>query len=621
MRLTLSLVTLALAVLATAIVVKVIFPHFSAWQNSSSWVQVDARLIDYELTVTKSESRNGENSIEYDSNLIVNYNYSYKGEEYLGNRLAIEGVEPSDQHLYKLKRIFDTADHASKAITVWVNPKNPEQSTVDRSFRWRGLDLFIAFFIGTGVLGYSGAIEILRSVFFFVNPRLHAGLRKKAARKLTKATTLYDRDATITPLGWGLLIFLFLPIYAGGFRFALLNLIDGEIVLGLVPLLLGGAFIGIFVYVGAKVFSKAIHLGAVRIIANDYPWRAGGQLSGFGKIATNRLPPMATVEFRVGCDQYDHRKAETKKKKLWINKSQARISTSGRYTQAQFDFEIPDDLPSAENDKAIKIDWWIELSVDGYKKETVSKRYDNLGVFQIAPEKQILKDKRLNRNVVTRPGLWDFSTIFLTNGALLTGILVFDWSVAYALLGILIETALIALLSPLLLIGLPRQDGGTKVESEGSNSNYSAGVGLGNAVRNGPFILGLLAFQLMVINIVFGLPFTDVVANKGGVLSGLLHFVDVYNLWLPIAAVFISIPFELRKQSRKSATVNIDQLTIDIVSAPLLRMFFTTLIVVASSSIVFSLDRSDGLQALLLTIVAFKVWIEYSLVRWGRLEI
>lgn len=555
--------------------------------------------------------------------LNVNYSYSYKGEEHLGNKLVIDGVDPSDQYLYKLKKMLDLADKDSKAMSVWINPEKPSQSVVDKSLRWRGLDFFIALFIGTAVLGYSGVVEILRSVFFFINPRLHKRLRQKAFRKQTKTTTLYDRDSTIAPIGWGFALFLFLPLYLGGFRFALLALIDGNIVLGLVPLILGGAFIGILVYaaIKAKVFSKTINLGAVKLVVKDYPLQVGGSLSCFCKIVTSRLPDMAAIEMRVGCDQYDQRKVKTKKKKLWLDKSEAKISTDGRYSYAQFDFEIPNDLPSVENEKAVKVDWWVELSVTGHQKEKLLKRYGNLGVFQTDPEKIVLNEKRLKNNVVTKPGLFDFSTIFLTNGALLFGIFVFDWSVMHTLMGILVETAFIALLSPFLLIGLPKKSVATRVESEESNGRYSVGFGIGRSILNFPFVLGLLTFQAFIINFFFDLQFADLVANNNGVLFALLHFIGIHNLWLSIAAVFISMFFEWRKLSRKSTTVNIDQLKNNITGAPLLRMFFTTFIMVSSLFFTLNLDSGDGLQVLLLIIVAFKLWIEYSLVRWGRLEI
>ena len=102
MRLVLSLFTITLAVIATFILVNVIVPHFSTWLHARNWVQVDTISSDYKFAVTKSEEKNTDGGIDvkYLPELNVNYSYSYKGKKYLGNKLVIDGVDPSDQYLY-----------------------------------------------------------------------------------------------------------------------------------------------------------------------------------------------------------------------------------------------------------------------------------------------------------------------------------------------------------------------------------------------------------------------------------------------------------------------------------------------------------------------------------------
>jgi len=628
MRLLLSLFVLGLAALATFILIYSIIPHVVSWQSAQSWVRLEATLINHEFIVSekRTSDSSGDSYSEYEHDLTLQYNYVYEDKAYQANKLALNGISPSKQFLYKLKADLDAARRDNQKIAVWVNPNNAQESVLDRSFRWRGFDLVILFFVCLGVLGYCGVIELLRTVFFFVRPRLNSNLRKNAELGKHKTTTLYDRDTPITPIGWGILIFLCLPIFAG-FRFPILNLIDGEIVLGIVPLVIGLAAVGLFVRIARMALTKMIKVGAVRVKVNQYPVLVGQRLFGYAELPTRNLSPSVNVYIRAGCDQHDHRKAKVKSKKLWGDSENAKLTSEGRNSNAHFDFLIPDNLPSADNDKAIKVNWWLELNIEASGKKTITKRYDDLAVFQMDSKLTLARDKRYKNNVVTKPKLWNFSTIFLTNGALLFGIFFFEWAVDAAMLVMLFETALIALLSPFLLVGLskakksPKKTNSIESDAQQGKRPYRLIDALGLVIIYLPFTLGLLFFQIFVLQFIYKLSVLDLITEQDSFFAGLLNVFKVYNLWLPALAVVISMVFEWTRLSEKSKTVDISRLVNDLRSAPLMRMFITTFLMVFAGFILFIPDAGDRLRSLLFILIAFKLWIEYSLIRWGRLEV
>lgn len=628
MRFVFSLFFLLFALVATVLLIKVIVPNVSAWGASRDWVQHDATLIHYALPTGKQNNGRVDLyvSSKEDLSSIVQYSYSIEGKSYQGNRLAISGVEPSAAYFYKFKKIFDAASNGNNKIKIWVNPGDASDSVVDRSFRWRGFDMAIIFFIGFGVIGYSVLFEIIRATFFFIRPRLYPGLRGKAERQELSRTVLFDRDTFVAPVGWGIIMLICLPI-AGGFRFPILNLIDGNIVLGIVPLLIGLAAVGIIAYAVRKSMAGSIKVGAVNIAIDEYPILVGRRLSGFAKLKTRQLPSSANVYIKVGCDQRDYRKTKVKNKKLWGDSVNAQLTRSEKDTHANFDFEIPDDLPSASKDKSIKFNWWLELNIEAAGTKGVSKRYDDLGVFNTGRNVDAARAKRFKDNIVTTPKLWDYSTVFITNGSLFAGILFFSWSLDSAILVILIEAMLISLLTPIPSLALAGDkadaNSTSKVIVKNNNKNYKKKTVLTALwfLGNSLFVVPLFMMQLWILNAFYNTKALELLIGADTLFAGLVEMINVYGLWVPIVAVIISMPFEWRKLSLKSKQTDNEALVNNMKITSMYRMFFTTFILLFTTIVFGFLNQISGTQGLLFVLIAFKIWIEYSLIRWGKLAI
>ncbi|MEY4591943.1 MAG: hypothetical protein RIR18_838 [Pseudomonadota bacterium] len=87
--------------------------------------------------------------------LAVRYHY-YIGEEiYDGNRYGLfEGLDDGDAQRYAAATM-----HRKQEIQVWINPKNPSESILNRDLHWGvmaiGLPLLATALVGLVILGYG----------------------------------------------------------------------------------------------------------------------------------------------------------------------------------------------------------------------------------------------------------------------------------------------------------------------------------------------------------------------------------------------------------------------------------------------------------------------------------
>ncbi len=116
--------------------------------KSQDWHVVPATIIDLELQRNTSSD-----SITY--TVIGEYVYQYQGQEFMGSNISTssgsDNIGSYWQDLYAVlmqKRRSDT-------VEVWVNPRNPSESVLDRSFRWPMIgfaSIFLVLFCGLGAV-------------------------------------------------------------------------------------------------------------------------------------------------------------------------------------------------------------------------------------------------------------------------------------------------------------------------------------------------------------------------------------------------------------------------------------------------------------------------------------
>lgn len=118
-----------------------------SWQMHQ-WVQVDAKL-----SRAGYERYSGDESDTYEA--YAEYSYSYGGQYYTNNRVAIAGgADNIGDYQTDLGNRLSGAMSRGEDILVYVNPDAPADSVVDRSLRW-GLigfkSIFLFVFGGAGL--------------------------------------------------------------------------------------------------------------------------------------------------------------------------------------------------------------------------------------------------------------------------------------------------------------------------------------------------------------------------------------------------------------------------------------------------------------------------------------
>jgi hypothetical protein len=110
----------------------------ATWWNMRSYTQVQAHVTDAELREKK-----GSRSDEIYLRLIVSYTYSFGGKEFKGDDLGPGMSGSSDAVKTAVYRQLKAAPDGM--VSVWVNPKRPQDAVLDRRFGWRWVGLmFIA---------------------------------------------------------------------------------------------------------------------------------------------------------------------------------------------------------------------------------------------------------------------------------------------------------------------------------------------------------------------------------------------------------------------------------------------------------------------------------------------
>lgn len=101
------------------------------WQAAQNWIAIEATIS--QISVIR-ETGDGPSSLL----IRCSYEYSFNQRTYVGHRVSISG-----QSLEDGQGGVDVADELAKAyeshtpVTIWVNPENPEDSTILRNWEWR----------------------------------------------------------------------------------------------------------------------------------------------------------------------------------------------------------------------------------------------------------------------------------------------------------------------------------------------------------------------------------------------------------------------------------------------------------------------------------------------------
>jgi hypothetical protein len=132
-----------------------VIPMVSGYVQTRNWQEIPANIDDLKLVYSKSDETNT-------YSITAAYSYRFEGVTYVNNRVGlVQNTDSFARYWRDLKKHLATEQRQGMA-TAWVNPDNPAEAVLDRSFRVHLFAFRMSFvclfgLIGIGFLGCSQA--------------------------------------------------------------------------------------------------------------------------------------------------------------------------------------------------------------------------------------------------------------------------------------------------------------------------------------------------------------------------------------------------------------------------------------------------------------------------------
>jgi len=318
--------------------------------SSFSWEQVSASV-----TTLKLEKSRSKKSIYY--RVKAQYSYTFQGLEYKSDRVSFDNERDSLgsywQGLYKeLKQ-----DKTNDSVIAFVNPNDPSDVLLDRTFR--GYEqvifgvMFLFIFCGLGLI----------LMWFCVKP---VKTNEKIREDAKNGIQCEDKVAY-----WGLFCFgaLFFIPAVGIFLLALPTIIaKGEY---------GALFVLIFALFGGWIMFHALVnqfrykvIGPTPLFLDPLPGVIGGQVGG--SFVVGYQPQNKVVTIKLNCKRYvrDKNDEGSSIELVWQRATQAYVEQTSNGFRVKFLFDCPADLPSSTDQEVF---WEVCATGEVLTKSTVIK--------------------------------------------------------------------------------------------------------------------------------------------------------------------------------------------------------------------------------------------------------
>lgn len=307
------------------------------YYSSKAWQPVPANISSLKL----KESRGDSTTYKVEAT----YSYYYNGDR-KSNNVAFsdtsDNVGSFWQELHKkLKQ-----DQANGRVQAWVNPNNPDEAILDRTFRWAQVafgSIFIFMFGGFG----SGAMWLSMKPV------------KPTQEKRQEARTIGIRSKEKSAF-W--ILFLFgSPFFLIGlftFFLALPDIINkGEYaaLFSLIFVFVGAGIMG-FAYINQRRYKL---IGPTPLFLDPLPGFIGGQVGGKFDVAfRSQNTPVKIV---LTCKKRVKRGKNTSTKILWQESLQGYVKQTSKGMSVSFVFDCPDNLPDTSSSS---IFWQVRAESD-----------------------------------------------------------------------------------------------------------------------------------------------------------------------------------------------------------------------------------------------------------------
>ncbi len=326
--------------------------------SSANWQEVSAEIHALELVRNRRS-----NSTTY--KVESNYSYRYKGSTYTNNRTSLSSG--SDNISDYWQQLYKTLERAriTNEVTALVNPDNPAEAVLDRTFRWTSLIfgmIFLMLFCGIG--GFITWAS-LRDV-----PDREERLRLEKKNGIASN----QKTASLAMAGFGFLLF----IVGTGMAAIVLPkaLRDGEYaaLLILVFVALGLLIIG-YAFKQGLAYKR---YGPTPLFLDPKVPGIGGQLGGRFELNASALTSKAAfsntsnLKAQLSCQRIIKSRERSSQTVLWHEEVAVYSKQSARGQKCSFVFNIPDSCqPSVQLDNGTSIRW--DVAVVGDLGQTIEK--------------------------------------------------------------------------------------------------------------------------------------------------------------------------------------------------------------------------------------------------------
>jgi hypothetical protein len=365
------------------------FPMWQDWQAMRGWQPALAQL---------ESVRGGGNETK------ARYRYEFDGATYQGERVYVSTFNDNigtyhEGLLAELRR----HQRAGTPVTVWVNPKAPDEAVIDRDMRW-GLFAFLAAFGSVFVLiglvvTYAGlraanervdsgrpSLRALRREWKEKSADPHFQLsfieyaRQRAEESRQPASTSGPPPDWHLRKGWetpkirsgarrDLIAIWAFAILWNGVSWPVLLVLPEELAKDNYPAL----FVLLFPLVGLFLLAQAVRktweyrrFGVVSFEMDPYPGAIGGHVGGYVQVPRleygTAVAQPSTLSVRLECvysyvsrSGKNHSRRESIK---WAEEGAPRIEGSMRGVRLAFRFDVPENLPQADVEQSGAYHFW-----------------------------------------------------------------------------------------------------------------------------------------------------------------------------------------------------------------------------------------------------------------------
>jgi hypothetical protein len=117
--------------------------NLANYERSANWVQVDGKIIS--LKITNPDGSEVRTNWSGYGNLLCQYNYTFEGKTYFGNRIGTEKFVKDNATRVRRYGLLKAQLLKDSSVTIWINPTSPTESAL-----FRETD-FVGYCFGLGI--------------------------------------------------------------------------------------------------------------------------------------------------------------------------------------------------------------------------------------------------------------------------------------------------------------------------------------------------------------------------------------------------------------------------------------------------------------------------------------